>query len=73
MMDDLLSIVVDPIYPPKGTPISKVPWPNLFPDCQSKNEFELIYSDGVQASKTAKIVGYVNQRRPYSLSVYPVK
>mmetsp|Transcript_21918 Transcript_21918/g.21104 ORF Transcript_21918/g.21104 Transcript_21918/m.21104 type:complete len:361 (+) Transcript_21918:487-1569(+) len=57
MMDDLLTIVVDPYYPPEVVP----------ENCKQPNEFEVIYCEGNSAYGPP-----TNQRRPFSCSLYPV-
>jgi len=37
------------------------------------NGYELIYSDCNTSSKVNSYIGYVNQRRPFGMSLYPAK
>ena len=46
MMDDMMQIVVDPIFPPQVIPESILRIYIIILDCKRPNDFELILSDG---------------------------
>ncbi len=63
MMDDMFQLVLDPVYQPKTTPDNN----------KTMNGYELIYSDCNISAKASTFLGYVNQRRPFDVGLYPSK
>ncbi len=68
MMDELLDIVLDPIYPPLNRPESKILFIKKVLALNSPSNFEIIYCEG----NSPYSQNPVNQRRPYHASLYPV-
>lgn len=67
MMDDLLDIVLDPIYPPMNKPESNCKNANHI-DLKRPNDFELLYCE----CNSSYSPNPINLRRPFSVSLYPV-
>lgn len=60
MMNDLVKLVVDPVYEPK-----------VVPDADVDNDFEILYREEQACTYRGKLP--INKRRPFSLDLcYPV-